>query len=110
VPASRFKYYIHDSIATCRLQLIGALSAEELPELEGCWRTAQTTLDGRQLVVDTTQLETADEAGTLWLHTMAVGGATILKAETEDPKTPKLGLLRRLLCALTAAESPTQAQ
>lgn len=44
--ASFFKYYIHDSVASCRFQLIGELSAPEVSELHGCWETAQTTLSG----------------------------------------------------------------
>lgn len=73
--ASLFKYYIHDGIDSLRLQLIGELTESEVTDLDGCWRTARTTLAGRPLVIDVRTLAKVDEAGKRWLAAMAVGGA-----------------------------------
>ena len=76
IRSSIFKYYIHDSIASCRLQLIGELTDAEVPELNGCWRTARTTLGRRKLVLDLQALKSVDEAGKQWLAGMAQEGAS----------------------------------
>ncbi|HLH05261.1 MAG TPA: hypothetical protein VKX25_21000 [Bryobacteraceae bacterium] len=76
--SSSFKYYIHDGVANCRLQLIGELSEADLGELNGCWRTAKTTLGKRPLILDLRALESVDEAGKQWLAGMAQEGASCL--------------------------------
>ena len=109
--SSFFRYYIHDSIADCRLQLLGELTEADVPELAGCWRTAKTTLGSRQLILDLCGLKSADEAGKQWLAGMAQEGAKYLPetylrdfvagkhtAGSDEPKPPvKTGLLGRLL-------------
>ncbi len=109
--SSFFRYYIHDSVADCRLQLLGELTEADIPELTGCWRTARTTLGKRQLLLDLHGLRSADEAGKQWLAGMAQEGAKYLPetylrdflagkhtAGSDDPKPPaKAGLLSRLL-------------
>jgi hypothetical protein len=75
VGAALFKYYIHDGIDAFRLQLIGELYEAKVTDLDGCWRTARTTLGRRQLVIDVKQLARVDEAGKRWLAAMAVEGA-----------------------------------
>ena len=72
---SSFKYYIHDGIESLRLQLIGELSEPEVTALDGCWRTARTTLTGRPLVIDVRTLAKVDEAGKRWLAARADEGA-----------------------------------
>lgn len=69
---SRLKYYIHDSIESLRLELTGELTEGDTPELNGCWRTAKTTLGNRNLILDIRRLRAADEAGRQWLHSMSV--------------------------------------
>jgi hypothetical protein len=76
--ASLFKYYIHDGIDSLRLQLIGELTEGEVTDLDGCWRTARTTLAGRPLVIDVQTLAKVDEAGKRWLAAMAVEGARFI--------------------------------
>jgi hypothetical protein len=73
-----FKYYIHDSIGACRLQLIGELTDANVSELNGCWRTAKTSLGHRKLVLDLRNLKTVDDAGTRWLAWMSSEGACYL--------------------------------
>ncbi len=74
--SSHFRYYIHDGVASCRLQLLGELTEAEIPELNGCWRTAKTSLGSRQLVLDLHALKSVDEAGKQWLAGMTQEGAT----------------------------------
>jgi hypothetical protein len=75
VRPSSFKYYIHDSIGVLRLKLIGELAQGDIAELNGCWRTAKTTLGKRKLVLDLESLRTVDEAGKQWLASMSAEGA-----------------------------------
>lgn len=75
VGASRFRYYIHDAITACRLQLIGELTEPDIDDLNGCWRTARTTLGVRPLILDLHALKSVDEAGKQWLAGMAQEGA-----------------------------------
>jgi hypothetical protein len=85
VESSRLNYYIHDSVDSFRLQLLGSLKPEDLKELQGCWNTARTTLAGRKLIVDVTGLQQMDGSGREWLNAMAAEGASVL----ESPKAPK---------------------
>ncbi|MGA8029123.1 MAG: hypothetical protein WB992_18440 [Bryobacteraceae bacterium] len=78
VRSSSFKYYIHDAIEECRLQLLGELSEADVAELSGCWGTARTTLGSRKLVLDLRALKAVDEAGKQWLISMAAEGASYL--------------------------------
>jgi len=75
VRSQTFRYYIHDAVASCRLQLIGELTEAEVDELTGCWRTAKTTLGERPLILDLHALRSVDEAGKQWLAGMAQEGA-----------------------------------
>lgn len=70
-----FRYYIHDGVALCRLQLLGDLTEADIGELNGCWRTARTTLGKRRLLLDLHALRSVDEAGKQWLAAMAQEGA-----------------------------------
>ncbi|HMF76989.1 MAG TPA: hypothetical protein VK604_15125 [Bryobacteraceae bacterium] len=78
VRSSAFKYYIHDSVNACRLELLGELSEKDLAEMSGCWQTAKTTLGARQLILDLRRLHGADAASSRWLANMAADGATYL--------------------------------
>jgi hypothetical protein len=120
VRSSRFKYYIHDGVAACRLQLIGELTEAEIPDLNGCWRTAKTTLGARPLILDLYALESVDEAGKQWLAGMAQEGATYSPdhylrdllagkhmAGVEMVKAPpKTGLFGRILAMLRGGGVP----
>ncbi len=75
VRTQKFRYYIHDGIAACRLQLMGDLTEGDVADLSGCWRTAKTTLGKRQLTLDLHALRSVDEAGKQWLAGMAQEGA-----------------------------------
>ena len=75
VRSSSFKYYIHDGVDALRLKLIGDVNAADLPELNGCWRTARTTLGDRKLMLDLGALRAADEAARQWIASMMEAGA-----------------------------------
>ena len=89
VRASDFKYYIHDGIDSCRLQLIGTVSDQHLRELNGCWRTVSTTLNGRSLVIDLSQAEEMADPVRQWIATLRADGATVIeqteRGEAERP-------------------------
>ncbi len=81
VSSSSFKYYIHDSVATLRFQLLGDLRDGNVTELNGSWETAQTTLRFRRLVLDLCGLNSTDEHGRRWLLKMKDVGAAFLPDE-----------------------------
>lgn len=107
VSSSSFKYYIHDSVATLRFQLIGDLRDGNVTELDGSWETARTTLRLRRLVLDLCALDSADEQGRRWLLKMRDVGAAFLPVEYFEMGTPiprplisdgvKAGLVGRML-------------
>ena len=74
--SSYFRYYIHDAVASFRLQLLGELTEADIADLNGCWRTAKTTLGSRQLILDLHALKSVDETGKQWLAGIAQEGAT----------------------------------
>lgn len=78
VRPSSFKYYIHDSTEALRLKLIGEFTQREVTELNGCWRTARTTIGQRKLVLDLRGLIAVDEAAKQWLAAMSAEGASYI--------------------------------
>jgi len=125
VRSSLFKYYIHDSVESWRIQLLGELSEAEVGELNGCWSTAKTTLANRKLLLDLRNLKKIDESGKRWIISMANEGAvllpeTFLRDELAghlaySPDTIRLNFFSRLVGLLRGsravpAPSSTQAQ
>ena len=105
-----FKYYIHDSVTECRLQLLGDLTRAQVTELSGCWETARTTLGDRRLALDVRRLKSADAEGKRWLEQMEKEGAVFMpetflretqtptgKSTSETVAAVKLSLLGRVL-------------
>lgn len=74
---SALKYYLHDGAKSFRIQLLGALTEDDIPELAGCWRTARSSVLGRQLIIDSRKLDRMDEAGRNWLQEMVDEGAIV---------------------------------
>ena len=114
VRSSRFKYYIHDTIDACRFQLIGELTEADVTELQGCWRTAKTTLRDRKLLLDLRGLNRLDDAGTKWLASMSAQGAEYVPGiAPENMAKPrrfrKLAAIFRTLRA-SSSDASTQAQ
>lgn len=115
VRSSCFKYYIHDSSDTCRLELQGEFTEAEVTELSGCWNTARTTLGARKLVLDLRGLRMVDDAAKRWVAGMAQEGAVYvpesflrdaLADRTPEPKTPRMGVWGRLLAVFRGARIP----
>jgi hypothetical protein len=77
VRSAYFKYYIHDEVDCCRLQLIGEFTEAEVMDLSGCWNTVSTTLAGRKFVVDLKGLRTTDYAAKQWIIRVAAEGAEL---------------------------------
>jgi hypothetical protein len=73
-----FKYYIHDGVECCRLQLFGEFTETDVPDLVGCWNTVKTTLGDRKFVLDVCGLRSSDDLAKRWLIEMAAEGATFL--------------------------------
>lgn len=126
VRASSFKYYIHDSCAEFRLKLTGEMAEPDIAELNGCWRTAKTTLSKRKLVLDLRSLKTIDEAARNWVAAMSDEGAhyvpedflktcvpgQLLPGAEPDSPARKTGLFSRLTslfagASVSAADSST---
>lgn len=73
-----FKYYIHDGVESCRLQLIGEFTETEVPDLTGCWNTVKTTIGERKFILDVCGLRSADDIAKRWLIEKAAEGASFL--------------------------------
>src|SRR6266567_1577956 len=58
-----FTYYIHDRPTAFRFKLVGALAGAAAAELEQCWLTALSSMEGRVFAVDIDDLTGVDEAG-----------------------------------------------
>lgn len=115
VRSAAFKYYIHDGSDTCRLQLIGEFTETEVAELNGCWRTARTTLGKRKLVLDLQSLRAVDDAAKRWIASMAQEGATYvpesflrdsLADHSLDDEVPKATLLSKLIAIFRGTRVP----
>ena len=72
---SLLRYYLHDEIDAYRFEFIGKLSAMDLTELDGCWRTAKSSVAGRKLRLDLRQVTDIDNPGREWLTEMLTEGA-----------------------------------
>lgn len=118
---SSFKYYIHDGVEACRLQLIGEFTERDVRELDGCWRTTKTIVGGRRVVLDLRAVTGVDEAGKRWLASMGsegvhylpesflqkcISGAPI-QAEQPD-RAARTSFLGRLLASLRARADAAQ--
>src|SRR5882724_10086382 len=113
-----FKYYIHDSIESYRLQLFGQVGEAEVAELASCGQTAKPTLGRRFLVLDLRDVKSIDDAAKTWLSQMIQEGARCLPesllmdamagkldASVKEPVRARsaLGRLLALVCASRVA-------
>jgi hypothetical protein len=58
-----FTYYIHDRPSAFRFKLVGVLAGAAAAELEQCWLTASSTMEGRAFVADIDDLTGVDDTG-----------------------------------------------
>ncbi|HZT29827.1 MAG TPA: hypothetical protein VFA33_08090 [Bryobacteraceae bacterium] len=71
------EFYLHDSASLFQFQLKGRLEGRWVEELEHAWRTAQSVMEGKELVVDITEMTAADGAGMALLERMRASGARL---------------------------------
>jgi hypothetical protein len=96
---------------------MGEFTHAEVTELNGCWRTARTTIGKRKLVLDLRGLIAVDEAGKEWLAQMLNEGACYLPEDylltcvagqhspgQETPPAPRIGILRKLVSVMRGAK------
>lgn len=88
--------YQHDLASAFRLQILGALRDGTVTELERCWVTARSIMDGKELVVDLRGLTESDEAARALLDRMQAAGARIETARTPTGSGPICSRLQAL--------------
>lgn len=88
--------YLHDSASSFRIVLRGDLAGPDVRELESVWTTGKSILNGRELLVDVTELEKADHSGADLLSRMRSAGALLVKARPPAPKRRSWTILRGL--------------
>jgi len=82
----------HDSARTFRFVLRGKLAGSRVLELKQAWTTAQSILNGKELIVDVSGITAADQSGLDLLSRMRESGARLSAAL--PPKSE--GFLRSL--------------
>jgi len=69
---------VQGSPTLVRLKLEGNLAGAWVTELEECWRSANSSLDGRSLSLDLSAVEQVDRAGRYLLALMRHSGAQLI--------------------------------
>jgi ABC-type transporter Mla MlaB component len=83
-------YYIHDQSDSLRFQLAGDLTQETTRDLEQARQTAWSVIGGRSLIVDVTNVKSADEGGREFLEQWhATGAQFIVKSADAQSDTPR---------------------
>ena len=82
---------LHDGAKAFRFQLEGELVDAAVPELEGSWRTAESTFGGRSVVVDFSRVTFVDGAGEALLRRMYQKGTEFV-ARSEYQRDLLLGI------------------
>lgn len=75
---SAMEMYQHDCPSDFRFVLSGDLSGEAVQQLQWAWQTAQSTLGGRDLIVDISGIANADPFGLELLFRMRKAGARLI--------------------------------
>lgn len=84
-------FYLHDEPRCLRFALVEELGPDELTDLEGSWRTAESTRGGRPLIVDIRRLKSLNERTRALLERLRGVGAEIVSEPTPNR-------VRRALC------------
>jgi ABC-type transporter Mla MlaB component len=74
------KITLHDSLQELRLKLEGKLAGLWVGELQQCWRTAASTTQGRNTVVDLGEVDFVDPEGQSLLAEMYRQGVRLVAA------------------------------
>jgi hypothetical protein len=73
-------FYIHDGAQALTLRIIGPCTKGAAAELEQTWLTAQSTLAGRELLIDLADVISVDDDGQTVLRRLAGHGARFITA------------------------------
>jgi len=98
-------FYLHDEPACLRFALVQALDANELRDLDGCWRTAESIRRGRPLIIDVSRLISIDERTEALLRRFSEAGASILHRVKDRPRPAKCGGFARAWALLNRARA-----
>ena len=79
-------FYQHDAPESFRFSLAGALEGTEVESLEHAWTTASSVLDGKELVVDLSELVSADDAGTRLLRRLREVAARMIPSSRPEAR------------------------
>jgi hypothetical protein len=90
------RYYLHDGSDALRFRLLGALTGADVVEVEQCWRTALSTMDGRNFLVDVSDVTKVDDAGRALLELWSGSGAQFI-AESEQSRSLVESIMGRQL-------------
>jgi hypothetical protein len=97
-------FYLHDQAGVLRFRLVGDFGGADALEFERSWRTAESTLDGRSVIVDLSEIRSADPATRRVLRLVGAKGARFLTATAEGES------LAREVSGRNAAELATAPQ
>ena len=90
------KITLHDSARELRLKLEGRLSGPWVHELEQCWKTASSTTQNRQTVLDLGEVDFIDPEGESLLARMHAAGVAL------EAVTPLIRAVLREICQVPA--------
>ena len=79
-------YYLHDEADALRIEIVGNLSGAGVGSIEHAWRTANSVLASRDIVIGRTAAAEADDDGRRLLLTCRRSGARII-ARSMDSRT-----------------------
>lgn len=79
-------YYLHDGADALRIEIVGNLSGAGVCSIEHAWRTANSVLASRDIVIGLTAAAEADDDGRRLLLTWHRSGARII-ARSVDSRT-----------------------
>jgi hypothetical protein len=83
---TNLEYYLHDNPDALRIEIVGNLSGAGMASIEHAWRTSNSVLAGRHIVVDRTAVAEADGDGRRLLLSWHRCGARII-ARSMDSRT-----------------------
>lgn len=84
----KFRVGIHDTSSEFRLKLEGRFGAADSREVESCWRTAASTINGRRFTVDVSRVKSLDSTATELLSQMRNSGAELVCESSGHPLVP----------------------
>ena len=83
---TNLEYYLHDEADALRIEIVGNLTGAGVSNIEHAWRTANSVLAGRHIIVGLTAVAEADDDGRRLLLTWHRCGARII-ARSKDSRT-----------------------